>query len=329
MANQSKLARDGCVFHPRPLSALKRVKKALLCAFARRSKVTVGICKEAEVECEDEAGSNMEVEAQDTTITKLGKFEKFLNLPTELQDMIWGYYMILYHNQRDVHVKLTLQKLSKSSTPTNNASSQIHYAPSLLYNASSAPPPPLFSISHSSRTFAIKNSSYIFAIPLPLPNPGPDPSITKTNTITRLIPLDFTIGDKLTITFPFHSEAIFSWIAFHLSPGFTKYIKRPVEITGGNGLDVKDRRVLKAAGAFVVKKKGAMGWRWIGRGERSTVVTFRMCEIWVGLDVGVDEVGGGRVVERLRGVPVGVWDGMWIKLMEKLEVEGRGLTDDF
>lgn len=217
---------------------------------------------------------------------------------------------------------LTLRKLPKNLNP-NDAKSPIRYAPSLIYTTPSAPPPPLFSISHASRNFAIKNSPYKFAIPLPLPSSGP--GVTKTNTITRLIPLDFTIGDKLTITFPFHSEALFSWIAFHLSPGFTKYIKRPIEVVGE--LERDDRRVLKAAGALVAKRKRS--WGWLRRGERRTVVTFKLCEVWEGLDIGVDEIGGGRVVERLRGVPVGVWDRMWMRLMEKLEVEGGGLTDDF
>ncbi|KAH6711283.1 hypothetical protein BKA61DRAFT_676494 [Leptodontidium sp. MPI-SDFR-AT-0119] len=322
MANQSKLAKDDWVFRPRQLSALKRVKKALIGPFTIRSKNMAGVCTGPEGEREDEVQIDVKAEAKDNIITKQDMFERFLNLPTELQDQIWGYYMVLDHIQRDIHVNLTLRKLPKNLNP-NDAKSPIRYAPSLIYTTPSAPPPPLFSISHASRNFAIKNSPYKFAIPLPLPSSGP--GVTKTNTITRLIPLDFTIGDKLTITFPFHSEALFSWIAFHLSPGFTKYIKRPIEVVGE--LERDDRRVLKAAGALVAKRKRS--WGWLRRGERRTVVTFKLCEVWEGLDIGVDEIGGGRVVERLRGVPVGVWDRMWMRLMEKLEVEGGGLTDDF
>ncbi|KAH7319441.1 hypothetical protein BKA65DRAFT_482944 [Rhexocercosporidium sp. MPI-PUGE-AT-0058] len=325
MANQSKLGKGGCVFSPKAPSGLKRVKKALLSVFARESKgkATLKAYEKEKAKSWDVTETHGQVGFENNTFTKLNKFERFIDLPIELQNKIWGYYLVLDHVQRDVHVNLVLKKLPN----TLNSDSSIHYTPFLLYAPNSAPPPSLFSISHSSRTFAFKNIPYKFAIPLPLP--GPTKS-TKSTTITRLIPLDFGIGDTLTVTFPFYSESLFTWIAFNLSPGFTRYVKPPNEVVGE--LEDGDRRVLKGAGALVVKQRGGFLGKLgklsgMGKGQRKTVITFRLCEIWEGLDVLEKDTGGGKVVERLKGMPVGEWDSQWIRLIEKLEVEGEKLGE--
>lgn len=89
----------------------------------------------------------------------------------------------------------------------------------------------------------------------------------------------------------------------------------------------QDRKVLKAAGVLVAKRHGVRGFA--GLKKESTVLTFKLCDIGESLNVSAEDIGGGKIMERLAGVPVFDWDTEWIKLIEKLEVEGKELNDDF
>ncbi|PVH87063.1 hypothetical protein DL98DRAFT_581790 [Cadophora sp. DSE1049] len=284
-------------------------------------------------------------------LDRMGDFVKFAEMPIELQDQVWEEYVGDASEDvkaRDVHVKIVLEplfkeslwfklksKLKKNKHEHDNANEDTtpKYTISVVYASHSAPPPTAYLVQSRVRTLAFAHLPHKPAIPLP--------NTTNFGTITKLIPISFTSSDTLTITFPFGSEIFLEFLLTHLCPMINKYVRPPAELTppgwgrdirvGGSMCDRGDTRVLKGAGAVVWKRMWLKG----GKKEGRSVLAFKMCEMADGLDVDVQGAFGGRrkargwkVEHRLRGVPIGSWDAMWLRLMECLEVKGEEVEID-
>ncbi|KAH7403248.1 hypothetical protein BKA64DRAFT_743865 [Cadophora sp. MPI-SDFR-AT-0126] len=221
-------------------------------------------------------------------LNNLGDFVKFAEMPVELQDKVWEYYVLRETGDvraRDVHVNMVLKSLTKESfwfrlrsklkkTKTddnddNDETTTRKFAISVAYASHSAPSPAPYLVRSRVRTLAFTHLPHRPAIPLPNTlNPG---------TITKLIPISFTSSDTLTITFPFASEFFLEFLLTRLCPMINKYVRPPAELipygwgrdirVGGSMCDRGDTRVLKGSGAIVWKRN----WLKAGRKEGRSV----------------------------------------------------------
>ncbi|KAK0115506.1 hypothetical protein ONS95_000216 [Cadophora gregata] len=274
-------------------------------------------------------------------LDKMGKFVKFAEIPIELQDKVWKQYVLQEAKDdeaRHVHVIIVLQPLAKASiwsklkTKVKGSSNTVNtlrkYTITVLYAPHSDPPPSPFYVTSRTRSLSFIHFPHKPAIPLPLHGPGNN----NGSFITKLIPISFFSNDTLVVTFPFASELFLEFLI--TCPAINKYVRPPVELMPpGRGAQndihaapalnhTYDSRVLKGAGVILTKRNWLKG----GRKEGRSILAFRMCDMGDGMDVNVQEGQGWKVEHRLRGVTIGRWDEMWLRLMECLEIKGKEVS---